>query len=114
MPLLAACTILGVYGGYFGAAQGVILVAFLALGLDEPMQLVNGLKNIAVLSANVAGSLVFVFAAPVNWTVVGLLAAVSLLGGRVGARVGRRLPAWVFRTLVVLMGLVVGLRLLLA
>lgn len=113
VPLLGACTVLGVYGGYFGAAQGVILVAFLALSLDEPMQLINGLKNIAVLSANVAGTLVFVFAAPINWTVVGLLAAGSLLGGWLGARIGRRLPAWVFRTLVVLMGLMVGLRLLL-
>lgn len=113
VPLLGACTVLGIYGGYFGAAQGVILVAFLALSLEEPMQLINGLKNIAVLSANIAGSLVFVFAAPVNWAVVGLLAVGSLLGGWVGAHVGRRLPAWVFRTLVVLMGLAVGLRLLL-
>ncbi|MDO9377286.1 MAG: sulfite exporter TauE/SafE family protein [Nocardioidaceae bacterium] len=113
VPLLGASTVMGVYGGYFGAAQGVVLVAFLALGLDEPMQLVNGLKNVAVLSANVAGSLVFIVAAPVDWPVVGLLTAGSLVGGWIGARVGRRLPAWVFRTLVVVMGLTVGLRLLL-
>ncbi|MFY0407309.1 sulfite exporter TauE/SafE family protein [Solicola sp. PLA-1-18] len=111
--LLTASSVMGVYGGYFGAAQGVVLVAFLALGLDEPMQLVNGLKNVAVLSANVAGSLVFVLAAPVDWGVVGLLTVGSLVGGWVGAKIGRRLPAWVFRTLVVAMGLVVGLRLLL-
>lgn len=112
-PLLAICMVLGAYGGYFGAAQGVVLVAFLAIGLDEPMQHINGLKNIAVLSANVAGSLVFVFVAPIDWPVVGFLTIGSLLGGWVGAHIGRRLPAWAFRLLVVSMGLVVGFRLLL-
>ncbi len=106
-------SVVGVYGGYFGAAQGVLLVAFLALGLDVPLQTVNGLKNVAILSANVAASVVFVLFAPLDWPVVALVAAGSVPGGWIGAHIGRRLPPAVFRTLVVLFGYVVGLRLLL-
>lgn len=112
-PLAAISSLLGVYGGYFGAGQGVMLVAFLAIGLDERMQVVNGLKNVAVLSANVAATVVFVFAAPLDWTAVALVAVGSVIGGWLGAIIGRRLPATVFRVLVVLMGTAVGVRLLL-
>ena len=104
---------IGVYGGYFGAAQGVLLVAVLGLGLDVPLQAVNGLKNIAVLSANVAASVVFVLLAPLDWQVVGLVAVGSVVGGWAGAHLGRRMPPVVFRSLVVLVGWGVGLRLLL-
>ena len=54
--LTGLSTLVGVYGGYFGAAQGVLLVAVLALGLDVDLRAVNGLKNVAVLSANVAAT----------------------------------------------------------
>jgi len=110
--LTALSSLVGVYGGYFGAAQGVLLLAFLALGLDIGLQTVNGLKNVAVLSANVAATAVFVFFAPLDWAVVGLVAVGSLVGGWLGARLGRRLPPTVFRTLIVVFGWVVGLRLL--
>lgn len=110
----AISSVIGVYGGYFGAGQGVMLVAFLAFGLEERLQVVNGLKNVAVLSANVAASLIFVVAAPLDWAVVGLVAAGSVVGGWLGAHIGRRLPPTVFRVLVVVFGYVVGLRLLLA
>jgi uncharacterized protein len=106
--------LVGVYGGYFGAAQGVLLVAVLALGLDVPLHTVNGLKNVAVASANVAATLVFVFFAPLDWTVVGLVAVGSVVGGWLGAHLGRRLPPAVFRALVVVFGYVVGIKLLLA
>ena len=105
--------LVGVYGGYFGAAQGVLLVAVLALGLDVPLHTVNGLKNVAVASANVAATLVFVFFAPLDWTVVGLVAIGSVVGGWLGAHLGRRLPPAVFRALVVVFGYVVGIKLLL-
>jgi uncharacterized membrane protein YfcA len=111
--LTALSSMVGVYGGYFGAAQGVLLVAFLALGLDVGLQVVNGLKNVAVLSANVAASVVFIAFAPLDWLVVGLVAAGSLVGGWLGAHIGRRLPPVVFRSLVVLFGYVVAIRLLL-
>jgi uncharacterized membrane protein YfcA len=110
--LTAASSVVGVYGGYFGAGQGVMLVAFLALGLDVPLQAINALKNLAILAANVAATVVFVFAAPLDWTVVGLIALGSLVGGWVGAHLGRRLPPTVFRVLVVLFGYVVAIRLL--
>jgi uncharacterized membrane protein YfcA len=112
--LTALSTLIGVYGGYFGAAQGVLLVAVLALGLDVPLSAVNGLKNVAVASANVAATLVFVFFAPLDWPVVGLIALGSVVGGWLGAHLGRRLPPTVFRILVVVFGYAVGLRLLLA
>lgn len=105
-------SVIGVYGGYFGAGQGVMLVAFLAFGLDETLQVVNGLKNVAVLAANVAASLIFVAAAPLDWTVVGLVSLGSVLGGWLGAHIGRRLPPAVFRFLVVAFGYLVGVRLL--
>ena len=112
-PALAAVSsVIGVYGGYFGAGQGVMLVAFLALGLEERLQVVNGLKNIAVMSANIAASVVFVAVAPLDWAVVGLVAVGSAVGGWVGAHIGRRLSPTVFRVLVVLFGYAVGIRLL--
>lgn len=109
----AVSAVIGIYGGYFGAGQGVMLVAFLALGLEETLQVVNGLKNVAVLSANVAASLIFVVVAPLDWAVVGLIAIGSVFGGWIGAHIGRRLPPTVFRVLVVGFGYVVGIRLLL-
>ncbi len=111
--LTAVSGLVGVYGGYFGAAQGVLLVAFLALGLDVPLSAVNGLKNIAVLSANLAASVVFVFFAPLDWHAVGLIAIGSVVGAWLGAHLGRRLPPTVFRVLVVVFGYGVGARLLL-
>jgi uncharacterized protein len=111
--LTGVAGVVGVYGGYFGAAQGVMLVAFLALGLDVNLQTVNGLKNIAITSANVAASVVFVLFAPLDWPVVGLVAIGSVAGGWLGAHLGRRLPPVAFRTLVVVFGYVVGIRLLL-
>ena len=107
-------TLVGVYGGYFGAAQGVLLLAVLALGLDVGLQTINGLKNVAVLAANVAASVVFVFYAPLDWAVVGLIAIGSVVGGWLGAHIGRRLPPAVFRALIVVFGYAVGVKLLLA
>jgi uncharacterized protein len=106
-------SLIGVYGGYFGAAQGVMLIAVLALGLDVGLHTVNGLKNVAVVSANLAATVVFVCFAPVDWTVTALVAVGSLVGGWLGAHLGRRLHPTVFRVLVVLIGYVVGIRLLL-
>ena len=110
--LSALSALLGVYGGYFGAAQGVLLMGVLGLGLDLGLQVVNGLKNVAVLAANVVASIVFAVYAPLDWGVVGLLAGGSVVGGWAGAHLGRRLPPAVFRGVVVLVGYAVGLRLL--
>jgi uncharacterized protein len=111
--LTGMSSLVGVYGGYFGAAQGVLLVAFLALGLDISLQAVNGLKNVAILSANLAASVVFIVFAPLDWAVVGLVALGSVVGGWLGAHLGRRLPPVAFRSLVVVFGYAVAIRLLL-
>ena len=114
-PLLpAGAGLLAVYGGYFGAGQGVLLIALLGLGTDEDLQVVNALKNAAVTASNAAAALVFAGVADLDWVVVGLIAAGSVLGGQLGARVGRRLPAPVLRALVVALGLLVAARLALS
>ncbi|WP_122816672.1 sulfite exporter TauE/SafE family protein [Nocardioides pantholopis] len=98
--------LVGVYGGYFGAGAGVMMVAVLGFGTDLPLASVNALKTLALMAGNVVASLIFVFVADVDWAVAGLLAAGSVVGGYVGARIGRRLPPVVFRVLVVLAGVV--------
>ncbi len=94
----------GVYGGYFGAGSGVMMVAVLALGLDIELRIINALKTLAVLSGNVVAGVIFVFAADLDWAAVVLLALGSVVGGYVGARVGRKLPPTLFRVLVVIAG----------
>ncbi|WP_229403548.1 sulfite exporter TauE/SafE family protein [Micromonospora okii] len=101
-----------VYGGYFGAALGVMLVAGLALVLDATLARVMAVKN--VLSALIGLTTVVVFAlfGPVNWAAVAVVAPASLVGGYVGARLVRRLPPVVLKTLIVVFGVGIGLYLL--
>jgi uncharacterized membrane protein YfcA len=96
----------GVYGGYFGAAQGVLLIAILGLGLDESLQRVNAAKNVLAGLVNAVAALVFILVADVAWEAALLIAAGSILGGQLGATVGRRLPAPVFRGFVAVIGTV--------
>ena len=100
----AASTVVGVYGGYFGAGQGVMLVAVLALGLDLELRVVNALKTTAIMAANIVAGVIFVAIADLDWLAIGLLAVGSVVGGYVGSHVGRRLPPTVFRVLVVIAG----------
>jgi uncharacterized membrane protein YfcA len=101
-----------VYGGYFGAAQSVLLIAILGIGLDETLQRVNAAKNVLGAIVNGVAALLFIAVAHVAWLAAGLIAAGSVIGGQLGALFGRRLPDPVLRGLVVLIGLVVGWRLL--
>ncbi|MGZ5416687.1 MAG: sulfite exporter TauE/SafE family protein [Nocardioides sp.] len=94
----------GVYGGYFGAAQGVLLMAILGVGLQETMQRNNATKNVLALLVNGVAALVFIAVADVDWTVAGLIAVGSVIGGQIGATVGRRLPSTVLRGVIVLVG----------
>lgn len=96
----------GVYGGYFGAGAGVLMVATLALGLDVAFRVISAIRTVSVMAANVVAGVVFVVVADVDWLVVVLLAAGSVGGGYVGARVARRLPAALLRALVVAAGVV--------
>lgn len=94
----------GVYGGYFGAAQGVLLIAVLGLGLNETLQRVNAAKNLLALLVNSVAAVVFIAVSDVSWHAAGLIAAGSVIGGQLGARVGRRLPAPVLRGIVAVIG----------
>jgi uncharacterized membrane protein YfcA len=104
--LWPAVFVTGVYGAYFGAAQGVLLVGVLGLGLALGLQQVNGVKNVLAGAANLVGALIFVVAAPVDWGAALLIAVGSVLGGVVGAKVARRMPVPVLRGVVVAVGIV--------
>jgi uncharacterized membrane protein YfcA len=101
----------GVYGGYFGAAQGILLLAILTLALDDHLQRLNALKVVLAGLVNLVAAVVFVFAAPVAWGAAGLIAAGSLIGGFLGAHAGRRLPPVALRIVVVAVGIVAIVRL---
>jgi len=101
----------GVYGGYFGAAQGILVLSILALSVDDSLTRLNGLKVVLVGVANLVSGLVFVFAAHVAWAAAGLIAGGSVLGGLLGARVGRRLSPEVLRGVIVVVGIVAIVRL---
>jgi uncharacterized membrane protein YfcA len=96
----------GVYGGYFGAAQGVLLLAVLGIGVDDSLQRHNATKNVLALLVNGVAAVVFVLAADVDWAIAGLVAAGAVVGGQVGAGVGRRLPPTVLRGVIVVVGVV--------
>jgi uncharacterized membrane protein YfcA len=103
----------GVYGGYFGAAQGVLLMGlFSALSL-EPLQRLNGYKNVLSLIVNFVAATVFVIFARdhIDWLVVLLIAVGAFVGGIIGARVGRRIPPNALRALIITIGLVAVVKL---
>ncbi|GIH22479.1 UPF0721 transmembrane protein [Acrocarpospora phusangensis] len=102
----------GMYGGYFGAAQGVVLIGLLGVFLDEGIQRINAAKNLLSLLVNTAAALLFIVIAQVDWAAVALIAVGSALGGFVGARVGRKLPAVVLRVLIVVVGVTAIVKLL--
>ena len=95
----------GVYGGYFGAAQGILLLAILSLALDEEPQRINALKVVLAGLVNLVSGILFVFLAHVAWAPAALIAAGSVLGGVLGARFGRRLPAEILRAVIVVVGI---------
>ncbi len=95
----------GMYGGYFGAAQGILLIAILGLAVDDDLQRVNALKNVLAGLVNAVAAVLFVLIAPVEWGPVLLIACGSIVGAQLGARVGRRLPPPVLRAVVVLVGI---------
>jgi len=96
----------GVYGGYFGAAQGVLLMAVLGIGLQDSLQRLNGTKNVLAGLVNAVAAVIFIVVAEVDWLVVALIAAGSVVGGQIGATVGRRLPPLALRMVIVTVGLV--------
>lgn len=105
----------GVYGGYFGAAQGVILMGILGIGVSDALQRLNGVKNVLVAVVNGVAGLIFVVVAElgvfgieadVDWLLVAVIAVGAVVGGFLGAAVGRKLPAIALRGIIVTVGLV--------
>lgn len=113
-PLLAAGMFLAsMYGGYFGAAQGVLYLSLMGLLLDDTLQRINGLKNVLAVIVNGVAAIFFIAAAHMDWTAVALVAIGATAGGALGARVGRRLSPTVLRGLIVLVGVVAIVQILL-
>ena len=103
----------GIYGGYFGAAQGVILLALMGLLVDDDLQRLNATKNVLAGLVNGVAAVLFISFSSVAWTAAGLLALGSTVGGALGAMVARRIPAALLRGVVVVGGVTVGVVLLL-
>jgi uncharacterized membrane protein YfcA len=112
VALFAGVFLAGVYGGYFGAAQGVLLIALLGLFLDEHMQRVNAAKNVLAAIVNTVAAVLFIVVSIFNpgsqvaWLAAALIAVGSVIGGQIGARIGRRTRPGVLRGLVVVVGIV--------
>jgi hypothetical protein len=111
----------GVYGGYFGAAQGVLLMGVLGIGISESLQRLNGVKNVLVAVVNGIAGLVFVGVAElgllgsearVDWLIVLLVGTGAVCGGLLGSAIGRKLPPIVLRSVIVVVGLVAVVNLL--
>lgn len=107
-PLVAGVLATGVYGGYFGAAQGVILIALLAVFIDDDLQRLNGVKNVLALVANLVAGVLFIAVTHVDWAAAGLVAAGAVVGSQVGGVAGRKLSTRTLRSIVVCVGLVVS------
>ena len=104
IPTAVAVYAIGVYGGYFGAAQGILLLAVLGVALTQDLHRTNALKNVLAGLTNGVAGLYFVFAAHVEWAPVGIIAVTSIVGAQLGARYGRRLHPDALRALIVVVG----------
>jgi uncharacterized membrane protein YfcA len=101
-----------IYGGYFGAGMGIVMIALLTIFVPDTLQRLNGLKNVLAVLVNGVAAVIFVFVAPVRWDVAVTIAAGSIVGGQVGAGIGRKLPPPVLRGMIIAVGLVAEAKLL--
>ncbi|NEW42708.1 sulfite exporter TauE/SafE family protein [Nocardia cyriacigeorgica] len=102
----------GIYGGYFGAAQGVLLIGLLGVFVHDELQRLNAVKNMLALLVNAVSAAIFIVVADIAWEAVALIAAGSIIGGQLGARVGRTLSPAVLRAVIVVVGTIAVVRLL--
>jgi uncharacterized protein len=111
--LIAGVFLTGIYGGYFGAGQGVILTGVLGMGIDEDLRRVNAVKNVLAAAANLVALVFFVAlrSSAIEWRAVAILAVSSTIGAQFGSVLGRRIPQSVLRAAIVILGLVVAFRL---
>lgn len=105
---------IGVYGSYFGAGIGVMMLAMLGLLLHDHLRRHNALKNVMAAVINGTGALILAFSPLVHWGVVAIMLASALVGGLAGGWLARRVPSWLLRLVVIVFALAVGISLLLA
>ncbi|MCG5211706.1 sulfite exporter TauE/SafE family protein [Streptosporangium sp. KLBMP 9127] len=105
LPLAGAVVVVGLYGGFFGAAAGVLMLAVLSVSVTEPLPVTNAVKNLATGAANATAGVAYAFFAPVNWLAAGVLAVGCLAGSWLGPMVVRRLPEKPLRIAIALAGL---------
>ena len=103
LPLGLVAT--SMYGGYFGAAQGVLFIAVLGILLTDDLQEANAFKNVLAAVVNGTAAILFIAVSDPDWAVVGLLAGASTMGGVIGARVGKRLPPAILRLVIIAIAL---------
>jgi uncharacterized membrane protein YfcA len=103
--LWLAVALTGVYGGYFGAAQGVLLIAILGIGLVDSLPYINAIKNVLATIVNSIAAVVFVIVSEVNWPAAIAIAVGSVLGAQVGGKVGRKIPPMIYRVIIVAVGI---------
>ena len=104
VPMHAGMFVAAVYGAYFGAGLGVVMLAVLGTALAEPLVRVNGLRSVLSLIVNTVAVVIFVARAHVAWGAAGLMAGCALVGGYAGSRLARRIPTVVLRTVVIALG----------
>src|SRR5258705_942639 len=97
--------IAAIYGGYFGAALGVILLAVLVVVIDDSLIRLNGLKQLISLAVNVSAAIVFLFLGRIDWTMTLVMAIAALVGGAIGGAIASRVPAKLLRWIVIVTGL---------
>lgn len=110
MPVRIAVFLTGIYGGYFGAAQGVILIGILSAFAGESLLRANAMKNALAGTANFVAGMIFAVIAPVNWAIVLSISIGSTFGAYVGARYGRKIPKNAYRALIVVVGLTAAIK----
>jgi uncharacterized membrane protein YfcA len=106
---IASSFAVGIYGGYFGAAQGIILMSLLRLSYAENLQVLNAIKNVLAGVANAVAGLLFILVADVAWGAALLIAAGSVVGAYVGSHYGRRIPQEALRRVVIVYGVIVAI-----
>ena len=108
VALVALTFAVGVYGGYFTAAQGILLMGVMGALLPEDMQRMNAAKNLLALVVNIVAAVAYTTVAfdRISWPAAGLIAVGSLIGGFLGAHYGRRLPPNALRAAIVIVGLI--------
>jgi uncharacterized protein len=112
--LTAGIFVLGIYGGYFGAAQGILLVGLMGMILSDGIQRLTAIKNVLATLVNFVAALMFMAIAThhIDWSLVALISCGAFLGGYLGAQFGRRLPPSVLRAFIVVIGSVALVKIL--